>query len=218
MILCYVTDRQLLQESSSSDLLRSIEWAAIAGVDWIQIREKDLTAKELVALTRTAISTVQRSSGTKTARPRIIVNDRIDVALATGAGAAHLAGSSVPLKDAVNWLRGGNVPQAFKVGASCHSLAEAQAAEAAKADYIFFGPIFETPSKLGFGAPQGIDKLSEVCHSLRIPVMAIGGISESNAHACVHAGAAGIAAIRLFQEISNADKLRALVSRLRDLP
>ncbi len=217
MVLCYVTDRQLLPESSVSELLRSIECAAVAGLDWIQLREKDLTAGQLASLTRDALSVLERGPHTGSEQPCVIVNDRIDVALAAAAAGVHLSGTSIPANNAVRWLRAGNAPREFKVGASCHRLAEARDAEAAGADYVFFGPIYETPSKANFGQPQGIERLSEVCRSVRIPVLAIGGISESNARACLHAGATGIAGIRLFQEISDADELRALVSRLRSL-
>lgn len=217
MVLCYVTDRHLLPESSESKLLRSIECAAAAGLDWIQLREKDLTAGQLASLTRDAISALERAAHASSEWPRTIVNDRIDVALAAGAAGVHLSGTSIPASDAIRWMRADNAPREFKVGVSCHTLAEARDAEAAGANYVFFGPIYETPSKTNSGRPQGIERLSEVCRSVRIPVLAIGGISESNTRACLHAGAAGIAAIRLFQEISDADELRALVSRLRSL-
>lgn len=217
MILCYVTDRHLLEEGSPSNLLRSIACAAAAGLDWIQIREKDLTARELAALARNAISALDRAALASSARPRIIVNDRIDVALAAVAAGVHLSGTSTPANEAVRWLRAGNAPRNFKAGVSCHSLTEARDAEAAGANYVFFGPIYETPSKTSFGQPQGVERLGEVCRSVRIPVLAIGGISESNALACLRAGAAGIAAIRLFQETSDAGELRGLVSRLRRL-
>lgn len=215
MILCYVTDRHALEECSTSKLLRSIEYAAAAGIDWIQIREKDLSARELVALARGAIAGRNENSGAGTKRPRIIINERIDVALACGAAGVHLSGASVPVREAVSWLRSGNAPREFTVGVSCHSLTEAQAAQAAGASYVFFGPIYATPSKINFGKPQGTHSLSQVCHAVRIPVLAIGGISEANAHACMEAGAAGVAAIRLFQIVSDASQLMALASRLR---
>jgi thiamine-phosphate pyrophosphorylase len=100
----------------------------------------------------------------------------------------------------------------FLIGASCHSLEAAQAAEGAGADYIFFGPVFATPSKAAFGAPQGIERLREVCRSVTIPVLAIGGITVENAHSCFDVGAAGMAAIRLFQESAD---LSDVVNRLR---
>lgn len=215
MILCYVTDRHLLHESSPSSLLRSIEGAVQAGIDWIQIREKDLSARELAALTRNAISTLKDAARGPSERPSIIVNDRIDVALATGAAGVHLSGSAIPANEAATWLRADNAPREFKMGVSCHSLEEARAAETAGANYIFFGPIYETPAKMDFGQPQGIERLAEVSQQVRIPVLAIGGIHKSNARACIEAGAAGIAAIRLFQEVSDPARLHALVTRLR---
>lgn len=216
MILCYVTDRHLSGESSPSNLLRSIEWAAAAGIDWIQIREKDLSARELIALTRDATAAVDLGSAASVIpRSLVIVNDRLDVALAAGAEGVHLSGASIPAKEAITWLRSGNAPHKFKIGVSCHSLAEARAAEAAGASYVFFGPVYETPAKIGHGKPQGTGRLSEICRALRIPVLAIGGISEKNARACMDAGATGIAAIRLFQEISDPARLAALVPRLR---
>jgi thiamine-phosphate pyrophosphorylase len=86
------------------------------------------------------------------------------------------------------------------VGKSCHSLESAIAAERDGADYVFFGPVFATPAKAAFGAPQGLDRLAEVCRSVQIPVLAIGGITETNFAQCLESGAAGIAAIRLFQD------------------
>lgn len=214
MVLCYVTDRHLLGEAAPSDaLLRHIENAASAGIDWIQIREKDISTRELVDLTRRAIVSTHGMSIPNT--PRIIVNDRIDVALATGAAGVHLSAGSIPPADAVPWLRAGNAPANFSVGLSCHSIAEALAAEQACVDYIFFGPVYDTPSKTIFGAPQGLDKLAELRSRIRVPVLAIGGITEANVPACINAGAAGIAAIRLFQRDSAASSLTETVLHLR---
>ena len=86
----------------------------------------------------------------------------------------------------------------------------------AGASYVFFGPVFETPSKKTFGPPQGIARLGEVCRAVRIPVIAIGGVNEENAAECLHAGAAGIAAIRMFQESSEAETLKRAIKRIHD--
>lgn len=217
MLLCYVTDRHLLGRSASADdLLRPVERAAAAGIDWIQIREKDLSARDLLRLIRRTVAVCHDAArGGKTASPKIIVNDRVDVALAAGADGVHLSEASIPPAETVRWLRSSRAPRNFSVGVSCHSAAASIAAENAGANYIFFGPVYETPSKIGFGEPQGLDKLSEVCRSVPIPVLAIGGIAETNAAACIHAGASGIAAIRLFQHTADPAAVQALLGRLR---
>jgi len=144
----------------------------------------------------------------------VIVNDRLDVALAAGAAGVHLGGGSMPAGEVVRWCRGGNAPAEFLVGVSCHSFEETREAEAAGANYAYFGPVFETPSKTPFGPPQGIARLAEVCRSVRLPVIAIGGVNEENGAECLRAGATGVAAIRLFQEARDAAELAAQVARL----
>jgi thiamine-phosphate pyrophosphorylase len=200
LTVCYVTDRLSLDvapgERRESALLQRIENAAGAGVDWIQIREKDLPARELLDLTRTAIRVCGNLSANRAGR--ILVNDRADVAWAAGAAGVHLGERSLPISALVN-VRSGPARTDFLVGASCHSLGAALRAAGEGADYLFFGPIFATPSKAGFGPPQGLAKLAEICRAVSIPVIAIGGITLENAAACAAAGAAGIAAIRLFQ-------------------
>jgi thiamine-phosphate pyrophosphorylase len=129
---------------------------------------------------------------------RVFMNDRLDVALAAGAAGVHLGEKSLPLEAVIEWRRSTGRSD-FQVGVSCHSLESARAAELGGADYIFFGPVYATPSKAAYGAPQGIERLREVCRSVEIPVLAIGGINLENAGACLDAGAAGIAAIRMFQ-------------------
>ena len=167
--------------------------AAESGASWIQIRDKDLPARALLDLARFAVAET-RADGA-----RVLVNDRLDVALAANAAGAHLGENSVPVEAVNEWRREAGRTD-FLVGVSCHSLASARAAERGGADYIFFGPVFATPSKASFGPPQGIERLREVCASLKIPVLAIGGIDWENARECMEAGAAGIAAIRLFQD------------------
>ena len=221
-ILCYVTNGRALKKARPSSigdpisrkvrthpahaLLETIRAAAAAGVDWIQIREKDLEVRTLAELVRLAVADA-RETGTS-----ILVNDRFDVALAAGAAGVHLGETSLPMETVAEWRRSsGRVD--FRIGGSCHSLEAASKAEIAGADYIFFGPVFATPSKAAFGAPQGIERLREVCLSVRIPVLAIGGVTIENAALCVAAGAAGVAAIRLFQE---SEDVSAAVNRLRE--
>jgi thiamine-phosphate pyrophosphorylase len=220
-ILCYVTDRRAFEtarvppDSSPRDpapplahsLHDAIRRAAAAGIDWIQIREKDLEARALVELVRFAVAETRGTSAL------VFVNDRLDVALAANAEGVHLGEKSLPLEVVTEWRRSAGRLD-FRIGVSCHSLESARAAERGGADYIFFGPVFATPSKAAFGAPQGIERLCEICASVKIPVLAIGGVNLENARACVAAGAAGIAAIRLFQDAVDsfdlAERLKAI--------
>ena len=210
-IVCYVTDRKALSgEKTPSALLDKIRAAAAAGVDWVQIREKDLPARELLALVREAVALGSDRPGSM----QMIVNDRLDVALAAGAAGVHLGHASVPARDVVRWCRAGNAPADFLVGVSCHSLEGAQEAESAGASYTYFGPIHETPSKIPFGKPHGVEELAHVAKAVRIPVIAIGGVNESNAAECIRAGAAGIAAIRMIQDASNVVALKKAIEAI----
>ena len=217
-LLCYVTDRQSLaggNASSIDSLLRKIEGVISAGVDWVQIREKDLAGKEVAGLVREALrkaAEFPKGPGTT----RILVNDRVDVAIAERAGGVHLAENSLHLEDVKELVRRVGAAYArdnFLVGVSCHSCDAAEVASGSGADYIFFGPVFATPSKAAFGAPQGLERLEQVCRAVSVPVIAIGGVSPENATSCLVAGAAGIAAIRLFQD---APDVKSQVASLRD--
>lgn len=237
-IICYVTDRRGLPPSANQQpdratgsrdeeevlrfraLGRIILSAISSGVDWIQVREKDAPANLLYTVVSAAAGPLPMvaapPSATNKPKTKIIVNDRLDVALAARADGVHLGETSIPLADALPLLRKrpGIITAAnnFYLGRSCHSIESALAAEHDGAHYIFFGPVFPTPSKAAFGPPQGLETLVKVCRSVRIPVLAVGGITLENARQCVQAGAAGIAAIRLFQEASN---LRETIARLR---
>jgi thiamine-phosphate pyrophosphorylase len=221
-LLCYVTDRRSLPVAGFADsieaLTQKIADVAAAGVDWVQIREKDLTARELALLTQKALGIAAKSSAKSSRVPRILVNDRLDVAIATRADGAHLGEKGLPVAEAKRLvesaLRKQAVDESFLVGLSCHSLESAQAAERSGANYIFFGPVFATPSKEKFGSPQGPERLEQVCRAVSIPVLAIGGITLDNAVTCKHAGAAGLAAIRLFQNSLNP---KSVIRRLRQL-
>jgi len=221
-ILCYVTDRKRLaapprSQDELSRLVAKIAQLVRAGVDWIQIREKDLTGKQLSSLTRDALreSRAARPAAEYSAT-RILVNDRVDVALAENADGVHLGENSLPVAEVAQFVKRPSSPEDFLVGASCHSIEGARSAAADRADYIVFGPIFATPSKAQFGQPQGVERLAEVCRMVSIPVVAIGGITLDNADACVGAGAAGIAAVRLFQDSRDpAGLIRSLRARRR---
>ncbi len=215
-ILCYVTDRaslpQPLQNDPFSPLLSKIASAIVAGTDWIQIREKSLPASDAAKLLRAALASAllpeSASRDLQTPRARILINDRLDVALAENADGVHLGENSLPLSEARRLLQNFQKPSpGFMTGASCHSLASAPAAESDGADYLFFGPVFATPSKAAFGEPQGLQHLREVCRAVKIPVLAIGGITAQNAAQCLDSGASGIAAIRLFQDSSQLEEL-----------
>jgi thiamine-phosphate diphosphorylase len=178
MLRCYVTDRR------QGDLLTWVRTAVRDGVEFIQVREKDLDAMALYDLV-CRIRDIAAGS-----RTRILVNDRLDVALAagpSGVDGVHLPGNGLP----VARVR----PLVQTLGCSIHSVEEGMAAERGGADFVIFGPIFETPGK----TPVGLQALRNVVAAVKIPVLAIGGITETNSPAILDAGAAGIAAIRLFQ-------------------
>ncbi|HEY0703588.1 MAG TPA: thiamine phosphate synthase [Candidatus Acidoferrales bacterium] len=189
--------------------MEKIRAAIDARIDWIQIREKDLPDGELLSLTQQAVQAAHAL------RIRIIVNDRLEVAIAAKAAGVHLGRASRPVREVVSWCRNGNAPRTFLVGVSCHSLEEAREAEAAGAHYAIFGPVFDTPSKRAFGRPAGVVHLAEACAAVKIPVLAIGGVTLQNAQECLRVGAAGIAAIRMFQDARDAEELKNTLQSLR---
>ena len=176
MIRYYVTDRR------HGDVLTYAQRAIGDGVDMIQIREKDLPARQLLEL---VCHVRDLAAGTAT---RILVNDRLDIALAAGIDGVHLPANGLPPA---------RVRSLVKVlGVSTHTLQEAIDAERAKSDFIVYGPIFDTPGKTAVG----VRKLREITSRVGIPVLAIGGITSENTQEVVAAGAAGVAGIRLFQQ------------------
>jgi thiamine-phosphate pyrophosphorylase len=157
--------------------------AARRGVEMIQIRAKQLSARELSGLVRTVLRVAQTS--------RVLVNTRTDVALACGAHGVHLPSGSMP----PNTIRQ-IAPGGFLIGVSCHSLDELRAAESEGADFAVYGPVF--PSITKPLTPIGIDAFRQAAASVRLPVYALGGVTMENAPQCIEAGAAGVAGISLF--------------------
>lgn len=189
MLRCYITDRKLLRSGDSLEdmLTRATAADNQQRPDWVQIREKDLPARELFELVRRAVSIAD-------GRVKIIVNTRFDIALAAGAAGVHLPSGS-PSPERFRSM----APAGFLIGVSCHSFSELHEAEQGGADYAFFGPVFPPRSKSSDLAPRGITGLRLAARSVKIPVLALGGITSENAEACAAAGAAGFAAISLFQ-------------------
>jgi thiamine-phosphate pyrophosphorylase len=186
MLRYYITDRH--SAGGTERLLEYVQQALADGVDWIQVREKDLSARDLCALVRRVL-VMPNTHGA-----RILVNTRVDIALATGAHGVHLSGNSIAPCELRRL-----VPAGFLIGVSTHTIDEVGTAEAEGADFAVFSPIFAPISKSGYGAPVGLGKLREATAGVRVPVLALGGVTGENAPECMASGAAGIAGVSLFQ-------------------
>jgi len=188
---CLVSDRQRLAGSSPTAvpaLVTLVGAAARAGVHLIQIRERDLAAGALCAVVRACVDAVKGSGA------RVVVNDRIDVALAAGADGVHLRGDGPPASRVRRMVRAG-----FLIGRSVHTVPEAREAAADRAvDYLLAGTVFPTASKPGRGDVLGLEGLRAIVASVDVPVLAIGGLDVASAAGVAGAGAAGMAAIGLF--------------------
>ncbi|HUS06811.1 MAG TPA: thiamine phosphate synthase [Bryobacteraceae bacterium] len=181
MLRYYITDRK----SARAPILHCIAQAVQNRVDLIQIREKDLSARDLCGLVRRACE-MAKGSGT-----RVLVNSRADVALAAGADGVHFPANSAalrPIREAV--------PRKLVLAVSCHSLTEVRQAELDGADLAVFGPVFDSGEKKG----QGLELLKVAAAQAKLPLLALGGVTESNISFCLAAGAAGFAGIRIFQD------------------
>ena len=182
-----ITDRRRLGADGDDRLVRRVGAAARAGVHLVQVRERDLDGGPLQRLVARCVAAV---AGTRT---RILVNDRLDVALAAGAHGVHLRGDSMAASRAR-----AIVPAGFLIGRSVHALADVAAAmSGGGADYLLFGTVFATPSKPGQPA-AGVAALAAVVEATPVPILAVGGVSKETAGRVAQAGAAGVAAIGLF--------------------
>jgi thiamine-phosphate pyrophosphorylase len=213
-LLYYITDRRQFdgdEPARRRKLLVKIAEAARARVDFVQLREKDLSTRELETLAREAIAVVRENSSLT----RLLINSRTDVALAVEAVGVHLRTDDVAPHEVRQILEvSAHRPLAtshFFVAVSCHATAEVHRAESEAADFAVFAPVFEKHNAPGT-QPTGLTALREVCQA-KIPVLALGGVTLENAASCLDAGAAGIAGIRLFQE----NRIEDVVRRLRSL-
>ena len=179
--LYLVTDRSALPATSIQDVVES---CLAAGLKAVQLREKDLAVRDLLGLAHTLRDSTRRHGA------RLLINDRADVALAVGADGVQRAGTSLP----VSALRAIS-PPGFLIGASVHAVDEARTAESDGADFLLFGPVYDTPSKRRYGAPQGIAALERVTSAVGKPVFGVGGVTPARVAEVVRAGAAGVAVI-----------------------
>lgn len=201
-VVCFVTDRRRFGDAWESELVGRVRAAALAGVHLVQVRERDLDGGPLARLTAQCLEAVR---GT---RARIVVNDRLDVALVAGAHGVHLRGDSI---DASRARR--IAPPGFLIGRSVHSLDEVLQIGASALDYLIFGTVFETVSKPGVPA-AGLSQLAAIARATTLPVLAVGGIASSASAAGVAgAGAAGFAAIGLFSR-GPTETLRGVVEEV----
>ncbi len=199
LLLCYITDRRQFPGTpieQESCLLAKIAECAAAGVDYIQLREKDLTPRALEELAVRAMGVIPAGSATK-----LLINSRIDVALACGAHGVHLPANDLSASEARVILARGGRHDAI-VSVSAHCLEDVARAESHGADFVLFAPVFE---KAGTANLRGLELLREACNRPHpaeppMPVLALGGVNLNNAAQCSTAGASGFAAIRLFQD------------------
>jgi len=196
----YITAREQLRAKADSPpavetLQDKIRRAFAAGIDYVQVREKDLSARCLARLVEQFAKLPEKKNS------RLLVNERLDIAVSCGADGVHLPAGSLPVPVARR-VGGG----ALILGVSCHNEDDAAQAADEGASYILLAPVFETPSKRG-AKPLGLSALEKVCRSSSVPVYALGGVDAANAADCIRAGAAGVAGIRLFQDAPDLDQL-----------
>ncbi len=203
-----ITDRH---QTRNRDLLEVVEQALKGGVRAVQVREKDLSSRELYELAYELRKLTARYDA------RLLVNDRADIALAVDADGVHLGEKSLPIHRARKVLG-----EKKLIGVSCHNQISAITAQEKGADFITYGPVYYTPSKAVYGEPVGLERLEEVTALLQIPVFALGGINSGNAHEVIAGGASGIAAVSTILKADNpreaAAQLIALLPPIEDEP
>jgi thiamine-phosphate pyrophosphorylase len=192
--LYLITDRK----AAKKPLPEAVRLALEGGIKAIQLREKDLPVRELLALAQ-ELRAVTRDFGAK-----LFINDRLDVATLVGADGIHLGGQSMPV-DAVRKVVG----KSMQIAVSTHSVGEARAAQDGGADLLTYGPIFETPSKAKYGAPVGVKSLITIKNEVSIPIYALGGINSGNMLQVLSAGADGIAVISAIMAAEDIKKTAA---------
>src|SRR5229473_6111864 len=210
-ILYYITDRTAFisdDRTRRRRLLDKITEAASHGIDYVQLREKDLPTRDLASLAREAMQIIAQKRKLATDhRPlptALLINSRTDIALAAKAAGVHLRSNDISPQEVRAVWRGAGAParelspQNPLIAVSCHSPAEVIQAAANQATFAVFAPAFEKRDSPG-SIPTGLEALRQACRA-NIPVLALGGVTLQNAHSCLEAGAAGVAAIRLFQE------------------
>jgi thiamine-phosphate pyrophosphorylase len=219
VLLYYITDRTQFsgnEAARQNRLLQKIAEAARCGIDFVQLREKDLAVRDLEKLAFEAVRVIRESSqaGSRERRTRLLVNSRTDVAISSGADGVHLRSSDLlPANVRKIWTAsahpGTDAEGRLEIGVSCHTFSEVANAGESGATFAVFGPIFEKKGARGIRT-VGLGALQQPIQH-KIPIFAVGGVNFENAQLCVDAGAAGIAAIRLFQE----NEVGEVVRRLR---
>jgi thiamine-phosphate pyrophosphorylase len=215
LFLYYITDRRQFpgdEAQRETSLLRKIAEAARCGIDFIQLREKDIPVRRIEMLAHAAVRAIQENSSPNSPGPgtRLLLNSRTDVAIACGAGGVHLpSGDIAPAEIREIWERSGSErPTSCVISVACHAVGDVVKARSNGADFALFAPVFEKNGVADVRA-AGLGKLREACLQ-EVPVIALGGVTVGNACRCVDAGVAGIAGIRIFQENDIASVVRQL--------
>lgn len=191
----------ITNSSLNSNLVKKVTEACKAGVKAVQLREKNISGRNLLDLSK------KLRIITKKYHTKLIINDRYDIAVLSDADGLHSPEHGISPGQV-------NRSEGFVIGRSVHSLKSAVETETEGFDYLIFGPIYQTPSKVKFGKPQGIGRLQEICGTVKIPVFAVGGINPERAKKCIEAGAHGVAVVR---EIMLSKNIRKTVSKFKNV-